>query len=255
MAGTYFLKSARLLSTPGGSRHHAEHAQPLSFSSTHPSTSLYLVKPLYPTALLRQALAILTIRSPLRCSVFLMGTSLVLIIQLSTIPTMTITGPFLQRYRHHTREENGIDARCLPILGYSAHCTHLTSRNTEVSKDRGLRSSSGGLDTGPTHVHERDPEEKARRRQTEYRQSKVTTKERDSIPHCRHSEEVWFEVTCRHSTAGWGNDAMVAYKNGYTCNSAKFEAIKLHDEYWENTINNYNRQYVIALADSRIRQA
>lgn len=61
--------------------------------------------------------------------------------------------------------------------------------------------------------------------------------------------------TWRHSTAGWGNDAMVAYKSGYTCNSAEFEAIELHDAYWENAINNYNRQYVIALAGSRIRQA
>lgn len=66
-------------------------------------------------------------------------------------------------------KEKGIDARCLPILGYSAHCTYLTSKEAEASKDRGLRSSSGDLDTRPTSVQERDTEEKARRRRTEYR--------------------------------------------------------------------------------------
>jgi hypothetical protein len=60
------------------------------------------------------------------------------------------------------------------------------------------------------------------------------------------------KFTWRDSTAGWGNDDMVAYKRGYTCNSAEFESIELHDAYWENAIGNYNRQYVIALADSRM---
>jgi hypothetical protein len=62
------------------------------------------------------------------------------------------------------------------------------------------------------------------------------------------------KFTWRDSTTGWGNDDRIAYKRGYTCNSDEFESIESHDAYWENATDNYNRQYVIALADSTIRQ-
>ncbi|KAH6968677.1 hypothetical protein DER45DRAFT_532327 [Fusarium avenaceum] len=63
-----------------------------------------------------------------------------------------------------------------PRIFSTLHASHFQEcRGLQRSRITELQR---GLDTGPTHVHERDPEEKARRRRTEYHQSKGATKGR-----------------------------------------------------------------------------